>query len=62
MDMEFIDNAINKTVPLIKLAILPELVGRWFTKQKTTDDQTLSSLTKHRTAGATEKRVKSMVL
>ena len=40
MDTEFIDNAINKTVPFIKLAILPELVGRWFTKQKKTDDHT----------------------
>ena len=39
IDKEFIDDAINKTVPFIKLAILPELVGRWFTKQKTPDDQ-----------------------
>ena len=38
---------------LVKLATLPEPVGRWFTKQKTTDDQ---SLTKHRTAGATAKK------
>ena len=40
MDTEFIDNAINKTVPFIKLVILPELVGRWFTKQKKTDNYT----------------------
>ena len=40
MDTEFIDDAINKTGAFIKLAILPELVGRWFTKQRTTDDQT----------------------
>ena len=40
MDTEFIDDAINKTVPFIKLAILPEHVRRWFTKQKRTDNQT----------------------
>ena len=40
MDTEFIDDAINKTVPFITLAIIPEFVRRWFTKQKTTDNQT----------------------
>ena len=33
MDREFIDDAIEKTEPFIKLAILPELVGKWYTKQ-----------------------------
>ena len=33
MDREFIDDAIEKTEPFIKLAVLPELVGKWFTKQ-----------------------------
>ena len=39
---EFIDDAIDKAVPFIKLAILPELVGKWFTKQNVTvnDDET----------------------
>ena len=52
MDMEFINDAINKTVPFIKLAILPELVGRWFRQLMI---KHLSSLTEHRTAGATAK-------
>ena len=62
IDKEFIDDAINKTVPFIKLAILPELVGRWFTKQKTPDDQAPLQSDQHRTAGATAKKVKIMVL
>lgn len=33
IDMEFIDNAIENVKPFIKLAVLPELVGKWFTKQ-----------------------------
>ena len=33
MDREFIDDAIEKIEPYIKLAILPELMGKWFTKQ-----------------------------
>ena len=33
MDREFIDDAINHAESFIKLAILPELVGKWFTKQ-----------------------------
>ena len=42
MDREFIDDAIDKAGPLIKLAVLPELVGKWFTKQNVTvnDDET----------------------
>ena len=32
-DHQFIDEAIAKVVPFIKLAILPELVGKWYTKQ-----------------------------
>ena len=33
MDREFIDDAIEKAEPFIKFVILPELVGKWFTKQ-----------------------------
>ena len=36
MDREFIDDAINHAESFIKLAILPELVGKWFTKQNVT--------------------------
>ena len=35
-DREFIDDAINHTGLFIKLAILPGLVGKWFTKQNVT--------------------------
>ena len=42
MDREFIDDAIDKAGPFNKLAILPELMGKWFTKQNVTvnDDKT----------------------
>ena len=42
MDRQCIDDAIDKAGPFIKLAILPELVGKWFTKQNVTvnDDET----------------------
>ena len=33
IDMEFIDNAIENVKPFIKLALLQELVGKWFSKQ-----------------------------
>jgi len=33
MDREFIDGVIDKAEPFIKLAILLELMGKWFTKQ-----------------------------
>ena len=33
VDIEFIDDAIKNVKSFIKLAILPELVGKWFTKQ-----------------------------
>ena len=33
IDIEFIDDAIENVKPLIKLAILSELVGKWFTRQ-----------------------------
>ena len=33
IDMEFIDDAIENVQPFIKLALLPELVGKWFSKQ-----------------------------
>ena len=33
IDTEFIDNAIKEAEPFIKLALLPELVGKWFSRQ-----------------------------
>ena len=36
---DFINDAIGKTVDFIKLGILPELVGRWYTKQSLHNDQ-----------------------
>ena len=36
---DFINNAIAKTVDFIKLGILPELVGRWYTKQSLQSDE-----------------------
>ena len=33
IDTEFIDNAIEEAQPFIKLALLPELVGKWFSRQ-----------------------------
>ena len=36
---DFINNAIPKTVDFIKLGILPELVGRWYTKQSLQSDE-----------------------
>ena len=38
IDMEFIDDAIESVKPFLKLAILPELVGKWFTKQNVVPD------------------------
>ena len=35
MEKEFIDDAMDRAAPFVKLAILPELVGKWFTRQKT---------------------------
>ena len=35
MEKEFIDDAMERAAPFVKLAILPELVGKWFTRQKT---------------------------
>ena len=35
MEKKFIDNAMERAAPFVKLAILPELVGKWFTRQKT---------------------------
>ena len=32
-DLSFVDSAINSVTPLIKYAILPELVGKWFSQQ-----------------------------
>ena len=41
---DFINDAITKTVGFIKLGILPELVGRWYTKQSLQPStQTLST-------------------
>ena len=39
IDREFIDDVIDKTKPFIKMAILPELMGKWFTKQNVTDNE-----------------------
>ena len=33
IDTEFIDNVIEEAQPFIKLALLPELVGKWFSRQ-----------------------------
>ena len=33
IDTDFVDNAIKEAEPFIKLAILPELVGKWFSRQ-----------------------------
>lgn len=33
IDTEFIDNAIKEAEPFIKLALLPELLGKWFSRQ-----------------------------
>ena len=37
------DSAINIVTPLIKYAILPELVGKWFSKQTVISDGSCSS-------------------
>ena len=33
INTEFIDNAIEEAEPFVKLALLPELVGKWFSRQ-----------------------------
>ena len=33
LDSSFIENAIETVTPFIKFAVLPELVGIWFSKQ-----------------------------
>ena len=33
LDSSFFDNAIERITPFIKFAVLPELVGMWFSKQ-----------------------------
>ena len=64
-DREFIDDIIEKTVPYIKLAILPELVGKWFTKQNLTvnEDETAQQpeTKKMRIGGVTVEWVKITV-
>ena len=35
VEREFIDDAMQRAEPFVKLGILPELVGKWFTRQKT---------------------------
>ena len=32
-DSDFMDDALEKVEMFVKLAILPELIGKWFTKQ-----------------------------
>ena len=34
LDSEFINNAISETKSFIRLGILPELIGRWYTKSR----------------------------
>ena len=34
-DVSFIDNALAKANIFVKTALLPELLGKWFTKQQT---------------------------
>ena len=43
LDSSFVDSAINSVTPLIKYAILPELVGKWFSKQTVVSDDNSSS-------------------
>ena len=43
LDSDFIDSAIHDVEPFIKLAILPELVGKWFSKQPIMPLQSSSS-------------------
>ena len=31
MEKEFIEDAMKRAAPFVKLTILPELVGKWFT-------------------------------
>ena len=56
IDMEFIDDTIENVQLFIKLAILPKLVGKWFTRQnvaplsKVTKDQ----LNSNKTCSSTE--------
>lgn len=33
IDTDFVDNVIKEAEPFIKLAILPELVGKWFSRR-----------------------------
>ena len=35
IEKEFIDDAMKRAEPFVKQGILPELVGKWFTRQKT---------------------------
>ena len=35
IEKEFIEDAMERVAPFVKLAILPEVVGKWFTRQKT---------------------------
>ena len=38
LDSDFIDNAIESVIPFIKFAVLPELVGMWFSKESVMPD------------------------
>ena len=42
IDTEFIDNAIEEAQPFIKLALLPELVGKWFSRHTVATSITLT--------------------
>ena len=45
LDSNFIDSAVCNVEPFIKFAILPELVGKWFSKEPIMPLQTSSSTT-----------------
>jgi len=37
LDLSFVDSAMSIIIPFIKYAVLPELVGKWFSKQTVAD-------------------------
>ena len=44
LDLSFVDSAISSVTPLIKYAILPELVGKWFSNQTLVSDDSSNSI------------------
>jgi len=43
LDLSFVDSAMSSIVPFIKYAVLPELVGKYFSKQTVADGNSSSS-------------------